>query len=190
MRKHEAMLLALVGMGILSIDAEGRVWRHKEMTRGSRHGGRWVDCEKRRADTGRSKKAGYLRVQATVGNVRYTAPAHRIVWMVANRRPIPSGLDVNHRNGTKDDNRPENLELATRAENVVHWLHELEGYQESRGGSLTPEQALKIRDLCDAGELSRVEIAQLFQVSAKTVSKIATRQTWTWIPERAPASTG
>jgi hypothetical protein len=139
MEVNEAKILALVALGALSVDAEGRIWRHREMTGGSPLGGREIPCRTRRADTGLSSKDGYRRVQVTVGAERVTAPAHRIVWMLANQRLIPPGFLVNHKNGVKDDNRPGNLELTTPTGNVLHALHELRQYTVSRGGKLTPD---------------------------------------------------
>ena len=45
--------------------------------------------------------------------------AHRLIWMAA-YGPIPVGMQINHINGVKTDNRLCNLELVTPAQNVHH----------------------------------------------------------------------
>lgn len=43
--------------------------------------------------------------------------AHRVVWELFNG-PIPSGYEIDHINGRRDDNRIENLRCVTRADNT------------------------------------------------------------------------
>lgn len=180
-------MLALITLGALSVDSQGVIWRHREMSRGATAGGREIACTPRRADTGRSSEDGYRRVQVTTSSGRLAAPAHRIVWMVANQRMIPPGLEVNHKNGIKDDNRPENLELITRPGNSVHALHSLGHYRSIRAGKLTPEQVMEIRQLRSRNAISRVQLAAQLGVSVNTLKKIERRETWAWIPDAESA---
>ena len=48
-----------------------------------------------------------------------TVMAHRVIWEAVHG-PIPEGLEINHMNARKDDNRIENLELVTRQGNCQH----------------------------------------------------------------------
>lgn len=59
--------------------------------------------------------SGYLRVALR----RRFYFVHRIVWM-AFRGRIPDGLDIDHINGRRDDNRLENLRIVTRRENSLN----------------------------------------------------------------------
>ena len=59
------------------------------------------------------KGDGYLYCWHEGKRVRH----HRYVWEQANGS-IPDGLDIDHINGKRDDNRLENLRLVTRQENM------------------------------------------------------------------------
>jgi hypothetical protein len=62
---------------------------------------------------------GYLRVELAIQGGARKWNVHRIV-MLAFRGPPEAGQEVNHRNGQKHDNRLENLEYVTPAENSRH----------------------------------------------------------------------
>lgn len=67
--------------------------------------------------------SGYLNVgiynKAGVENKTYFR-AHRLVWETFNG-VIPKGMDVDHKDGNKHNNRLENLQLLTRKENILKW---------------------------------------------------------------------
>lgn len=73
--------------------------------------------------SGRMLKPGYRReyLNYTVSfqNVQQTLAAHRLVWEAFNG-PIPAGMQINHVNGDKRDNRLANLEVCTPNENMAH----------------------------------------------------------------------
>lgn len=55
---------------------------------------------------------GYMRVNIN----RRIYAAHRLIWTLL-RGLIPEGAEIDHINGVRDDNRIENLRLATASEN-------------------------------------------------------------------------
>lgn len=184
MTDAERRFLSYVALGWFSVDSEGRIWRHRQVVRGSQvnYPPSFAVDPPVRADTGRSKN--YLRVQFTDEGQRFRAYAHRIVWMVSNGADIPDLMEVNHKDGVGSNNRPPNLEILTKSGNALHALHEL-GKLANRnlpGAKLTAEQVLEIRDLRDQRVLTRGQIAAMYGVSEKTVRNIDTRAMWSHLP--------
>lgn len=161
--------------GELRIDTQGRVWRLA-----ARRWDRWVQqtrtmpCEPRRAE---HNTGSYLQVRVMFHGQRAYALAHRLVWRHF-RGPIPEGLTINHRNGVKQDNRPENLELATDREQVQHARQVLRRGRLDQWGENNPAARLttaQVQEICRrrANGETLTSIAAYFRVAPQTISKIA-----------------
>lgn len=61
----------------------------------------------------------YANYVLCVENKTTTVSAHRTVWEAFNGA-IPDGMQINHLNGDKRDNRLANLETCTHSENMIH----------------------------------------------------------------------
>lgn len=169
---HEETIYQLVRDGILEIDGAGRIWRTAV-----RSGNRWKPgtarmnpCQRRRAE---NKPGGYLQIRAMLNGKRYHAMAHRLVWRHLHG-PIPVGLTINHKNGKKADNRPDNLELATSSEQMRHAYRT--GLKDQHGetnpaAKLTDAEVETIRSVYAQGHVTQAAIAEEYGVSHQTISK-------------------
>jgi hypothetical protein len=161
-----------VRFGVIEIDAEGRCWRNNP---------------RRRAES--SAGNGYLKLRYQAGGRKGIAYAHRVVYR-ALVGEIPVGLTINHRNGTKDDNQPGNLEPATYSYQIQHAKSVLGRRYKDHSGEgnnmvkLKPAQVLEIRRRRDAGELL-ASIAADFGIVYQTVSRIARGGRWLSLAEGA-----
>lgn len=100
--------------------------------------------------------------------------------------PCPPNLQVNHKNGIKHDNRPENLEYITQQENIRHAWNVLKNCKARRGtastaAKLTEEQVLIMRRMYAENRQPFHVIAEQFGVTAMTAWHIIRRNTWTHV---------
>lgn len=127
---------------------------------------------------------GYQVVSAKLGPKRPKVFVHRLVAM-GFVYGYAEGLTVNHINGNKLDNRPENLEWVTLAENTKHeWstgLVDLRG-ENAPGHKLTQRQVIHIRRALRAG-IPANSLAIIAGVSASTVHLIQQGKRWASVIE-------
>lgn len=118
---------------------------------------------------------GYVRLSR---HGRYMGYAHRAIW-IACHGDIPEGMQINHINGIKSDNRITNLELVTGAENVAHAF--ATGLNFGNVGELNPCAKLSLKDveaIRASSESSRV-LGERYGVSSSTIRYAKTGRTWT-----------
>lgn len=116
--------------------------------------------------------SGYLIVCLHGSSKGRTFPVHRLVAECF----VPGdneGLQVNHKDGNRTNNSPENLEFVTRSENMHHRYHVL--------GSTHKLTEIDVRELVEyrnsTGSSTRVT-GEKFGVSLSMVSAIFTGRTW------------
>lgn len=116
----------------------------------------------------------YVRVSTTKGPHPY---AHRIVYEAVHGT-IPAGMQVNHINGVKFDNRACNLELVTPKGNSRHAVENgLTARGEQHGmAKLTNEQVRQIRET--AGVVGPAQWARKLGVSIGTVVRARNPNSW------------
>lgn len=142
----------------------------------------------RSAKTGKVRKTTvwdrYPRVTLTKKGVQTTVSVHRLVWECF-VGPIPEGLQINHKNGVKDDNRLENLEVCTPSENVAHGFRVLgrtppnnPNHGSKNGSARLMESDIPIiRELAHSGVLTHI-IAKRFGVHNTTIRRVVRGDRW------------
>lgn len=123
------------------------------------------------------KNNGYLHVGLCRNNRVTSRHVHKLVFE-AFIGPIPDELEINHRNTDKNDNRPENFELLTHAENMRHARENglMQRGADRWNSKLTEKDILEIRSLY--GSMSREEIGKRFGITKSHVWSVATNKVW------------
>ena len=101
---NDLLILAFLKSGRLRVGAEGLVFAPKSNTPDKPVGSRTAK--------------GYLRLCLSDKGARHYFMVHRIVW-VSVHGPLPEGMEIDHENTIKSDNRISNLEAVTGTENMA-----------------------------------------------------------------------
>lgn len=135
-----------------------------------------------------SKDMPYYRVALYKSPKRHDwvrKPVHQIVAEAFVKKPDKKGLVVNHIDGNKHNNKPENLEWVTTKENNLHaiknglrWFYRGEDHPNAK---LTEEQVKRIRKLRH-NKVRIKSIAKRFGIAWQTVMDITNRKIWKHVP--------
>lgn len=117
--------------------------------------------------------------QYTLGKSGGRHTAHLLV-MQAFVGSRPDGMQINHKNGIKADNRLENLEYMSAADNKLHSCRVLgRARGESHGNAkITDDDVREIRLLGSTTSLTHAEIGLRFGITNKNVGYIIRKQAW------------
>lgn len=126
-------------------------------------------------------KIGYLAVRPTIDGKNKHFYVHELVAAVF-LGPRPKGATINHIDGIKTNNTPDNLEYVTHAHNMRHARDMgLMVRGESHGGSKLTEAIVRmIRDDRNAG-LSYSKLAAKHGISIAHAFNIVHKKTWSHI---------
>ncbi len=136
---------------------------------------------------------GYHRVNLVGPNGRRQWSFHRVLWEAFNG-PIPAKMQINHKDGVKDNNALENLEVVTPRENLLHAYriglkksgdqhpNRLRPWTRPRGEShkmskLTAVAVRAIRDEFASGA-SKKGLARKYSVTKRAIQQVVNRLTW------------
>ena len=121
---------------------------------------------------------GYARFAPSVSGKQVMRSVHRLVVEVF--IGDPRGMQINHKNGIKHDNRLENLEVCTAAENNAHKFGVL-GHKHQKPPVLRGEDngRAKLNEACARAVVKLSEegwtqqrIADLFEIHQTNISRI------------------
>ena len=124
---------------------------------------------------GRINGRGYVEI-SSAGMVGL---AHRMIWESVHGL-IPAGMQINHINGIKTDNRLVNLELVTPHENLMH------AYQvglKSALGERNGRSILTINDVIEirSSLLSSRSLARKYGVGCSTIRDVRNGKNWSHV---------
>lgn len=115
---------------------------------------------------------GYEIISMMMNGVTKNRSVHSIVARYF-LGPRPKGMEINHKDGKKTNNRVENLEYVTGAENIRHCLDN--GLYKTK---LTRDQVKEIRRTFKQGRDTIVGFGARYGVHWTTISLILRRQRW------------
>lgn len=123
--------------------------------------------------------SNYLFVYLSRGGKRVAGVIHRLVAGAFIGR-IPDNMQVNHKDGCRQNNCKCNLEIITQDQNMKHAAHVLNSISHGEGHSkavLNNNKVRRIREMKGCGART-CDIAREFGVAYNTITAVCERRTW------------
>lgn len=124
---------------------------------------------------------GYPQITLRNADKKKTFLVHKLEYITF-KGPIPEGLEINHKDGDKENNYLTNFELMTRGENISHsfstGLRSNVGTNNSMS-KLSNQQVHEIKHKYDEGGYSQSDLADMYEVSQPSISRIVNSSTYT-----------
>jgi hypothetical protein len=163
--------------GYYSVSESGHVWSYPKVwggkTSNQSHAGCWLKPV---------NDSGYPRVSLYKEGTKQQFHVHRLVAeaFIPNQGNLP---EVNHINGLKDDNRVENLEWCTSAQNTRHniLLGKTQRGRKAHFNKLTEDQVRELRKRYSDGGTTHRSLAKDYGIARSAVWSILTGKNWYWL---------
>lgn len=127
---------------------------------------------------------GYFIVNLYKNNKGSSKYIHRLVLEIFNPIKNMNILEVNHKDGNKENNNLSNLEWLTQIENINHAYKNnlMSNIGVNNGRSILNENTvIQIKHVLKNTNLSQEKIGQLYNISRSTISAIKTGRLWSHI---------
>lgn len=139
----------------------------------------WPHPVRRRKLKPATDGCGYQRVAVIVSGKLKTLKVHRVICETFLGE---SSMQVNHKDGDKENNNISNLEYCTGSENVIHaiknYLYVPRIGQKNSNSKIDDIQALTIKTFLGVGSTQR-KLAKAMNVSRYIIQDISRGKTWT-----------
>lgn len=132
---------------------------------------------------------GYWACSFWVGGRQRALLVHRVLMIARNGLPPTPHMEVNHKNGIRDDNRDENLEWVTTSENALHALRVLKRKIHHPTGEIHPMAKLSETDVLNIRAVlsaqhprgTKSRLARKYGVSDAMIRRVELRTAWNHI---------
>ena len=125
----------------------------------------------------RATYSGYMRVGLSKNSNRTHIFTHRLVAQAF----VPNAnllLEINHKDGNKQNNCAENLEWCTRSQNMIHAFKQNLATPTFGNRKLSRGQILSIKSELNLKKKSQKEISIAYGVTQSTISLIKLKKLW------------
>lgn len=128
--------------------------------------------------------SGYKVVSIRNGGTKLQCRVHRIIW-IAQNGIIPDGYCIDHINNNKLDNRIENLQLLTPAENTKKAAEDglFKTGLDNKATKLDPDLKDEIAYLYHYTDFTQRQLADVYGISKSRINQIIKEVGWTDIGE-------